>query len=258
LVRVAFYTTDNNASYDVYVNNFGKLQPTDPGKAEEALLSGSIPYAGYHTVDLKNPVKLYKGDYYSVIVKMTLASGYQYPTGVEASMDKYAIAVVEEGKSFFAEGEPVPSLWVDGHDATEGPFNACIKVFTMPRVSNETQPTILTSDLPDAYVGETYNFTLSSSGTDTIEWRSGNIPSGFALSRSGVLSGQPENSGEFDIKLTAFNDVGITEATLKLSVNDSDSPNGISSSQAGCNVGFSVYCGVFALALFLKMRHKVK
>ncbi|MBR1486134.1 MAG: hypothetical protein IJ597_02635, partial [Synergistaceae bacterium] len=234
LIRIAFYTTDNNASYEIYVNNFGKLEPTDPGKTEEALLSGTIPYAGYHTVDLENPVKLYKGDYYSVIVKMTLTSDYQYPTGVEASMDKYVITVVEEGKSFFAAGEPVPSLWVDGYDVTEGPFNACINVFTTPRISNETPPVILTLKLPDAYVGQEYEFQLSSSGTETIEWRSGTIPAGFALSRSGVLTGEPEEAGEFDIKLTAINDVDIAQTTLKLNVKEGSTGG----SNGGCNLNF--------------------
>ena len=172
---------------------------------------------------------------------------------------------VDEGQSFFAEGEPVPSLWLDGHDVKNGPFNACIKVFTVPRESNETQPTILTSNFPDAYVGETYNFTLSSTGTDTIEWRSGNIPSGLALSRSGVITGQPEETGEFNVKLTAFNNVGIADKTLTLNVKESainsainEDKSVLGSSGAGCEAGTGALNLIFAVALFINVRRKSK
>lgn len=256
MIRVAFYTTDNNAKYEVFINNFGKLKPTDPGKAEAPILTGTIPYAGYHTVDLDTPIDLYEGDYYSVIVKMTLDSSYSYPTAAETSLDKYAIAVVNEGENFFASGSPVPSLWVDGKNVQEGPFNACIKAFTVERTSNETKPEIITSALSSATVSKDYNFTLSATGSETIEWRSGTIPSGLALSRSGIITGRPIEVGDYEIKLLALNRVGIAETTLTLSVQDSDSNNSLSSSGGGCNFGLGAYCGVLSLALFVGMRRK--
>ena len=255
LIRVAFHTTDNNASYKIFVNNFGKKSPTDPGEAEIPLTSGTISYAGYHTIDLPEAIKLYDGDYFSVIVKLTLSSDYSFPTGVEASLDQYANVTVTSGESFFAAGEPVPSVWIDGANVANGPYNACIKVFTVARASTETKPQILTAALPDATVGQAYNFTLESSGTQEIEWRSGNIPEGLALSRKGILSGQPSRAGEFSINLTAFNDVGVTEKIITLRVNSSSEngtgDNPLSSSGGGCNSGVGI---ILALGLFLMRR----
>ncbi|MBQ7150831.1 MAG: hypothetical protein IJR94_01075 [Synergistaceae bacterium] len=255
LIRVAFHTTDNNASYKIFVNNFGKNSPTDPGEAETPLTSGTISYAGYHTIDLPEAIKLYDGDYFSVIVKLTLSSGYSFPTGVEASLDQYASVTVTSGESFFAAGEPVPSVWIDGANVANGPYNACIKVFTVARASTETKPQILTAALPDATVGQAYNFTLESSGTQEIEWRSGNIPEGLALSRKGILSGQPSRTGEFSINLTAFNDVGVTEKIITLRVNSSSEngtgDNPLSNSGGGCNSGVGI---ILALGLFLVRR----
>ncbi|MBQ7195846.1 MAG: hypothetical protein IJS40_00365 [Synergistaceae bacterium] len=249
LIRAGFYTTDNNVKYQIFVNNFGKLKPTDPGEAEIPILSGDIPYAGYHTIELPEGIDLYNGDYYSVIVKLTLTSSYKYPTAVEASIDKYVNVEVKPGESFFAEGEPVPSVWIDGAEVGEGPFNACIKAFTIARASEKLKPEITTSVLSDATVGEEYNFTLYSTESENVEWRSGNIPSGLALSRTGTITGSPQEPGDFDVKILVFNDVDVTSKTLKLTVKPAYSvPSTSSSNGGGCNLGLGVcYCVIVFL-----------
>lgn len=222
LMQVSFYTTDNNVRYKVFVNNFGKNKPTDPGKAENPLLSGDFPYMGYHRINLPQAIELYSSDYYAVIVKMELDSGYEYPTGVETSIDKYLTAYVGKGESFFAEGEPVPSVWQDGANIGNKAYNACIKAFTVPRIIYDTAPTIMTDKLNDASEGEEYTFTLEASGTPTIEWRCGSIPYGLALSKQGVISGNPEVSGEYKLKFTAFNNAGVAEKTLILKIAENE------------------------------------
>ena len=221
LVRISFHTTDNNMKYQLFVNNFGKKAPTDPGHAENPLASGDIGFAGYHTVSLSDGVELYEGDYYSVIIKMTSqpTSNYRYPTAVEASLDKYIEVSVNEGESFFADGDAVPSVWQDGISVNGGPYNACIMTFSEERVTYDKAPTITTSALANATVGQPYSFTLSSSGTQEIEWRSGNIPDDFTLSREGLLTGEPKRAGQYEIYLTALNDVGYEEKSFTLTVN---------------------------------------
>ncbi|MBR1437339.1 MAG: hypothetical protein IJ587_02260, partial [Synergistaceae bacterium] len=238
LIRVSFHTTDNNVKYQLFVNKFGKKIPTDPGRAENPLSEGEIAYAGYHTITLNDPVDLYEGDYYAVIVKMTMlaSSNYRYPIAVEASMDKYLEVSVNEGESFFAEGDEVPSVWQDGASLSEGPYNACIMTFTEARATYDTEPSITTASLPSATINEYYTFALSSSGTQKIEWRSGNIPENFALSREGVLTGNPTQVGQYDITLTALNDVGYVEKTLALTVKGSsntDQPSEQSNEPSG-------------------------
>lgn len=227
LIRVSFHTTDNNVKYQLFVNKFGKKVPTDPGRAENPLSEGEFAYAGYHTVTLSEPVDLFEGDYYAVILKMTLfaSSNYRYPAAVEASIDKYIEMSADVGESFFAEGAEVPSVWQDGVSVDGGPYKACITTFTEERITYDTKPAIITDSLPSATVNQSYMFALSSSGTQKIEWRSGNIPEDFALSREGVLSGNPTKAGQYDINLTAVNDVGYVEKTLALTVKSSASSN---------------------------------
>lgn len=252
LIRVAFNTTDNNAHYNIFVNNFGKIQPTDPGKTENCIASGDIPYAGYHTVDLPTPVNLYNGDYYSIILELTPSSGssYKYPTAAAANIENYANISVNEGANFFAAGSPVPSVWQDGKTIEGGPFNACIQAFTVERITDETAPSITTESLPNAYIGEDYKFQLEASGTETIEWRA-NIPEGFALSKEGLLTGKAVTTGSYEMKITAFNDVGMTDKTFTLSVSNESLGN----SGGGCNMGISVLCCVFAV-VYINMKRR--
>lgn len=274
LTRINFKTTDNNAKYTIFVNNLGKNKPTDPGKAEEALETGEISHSGSHTIDLASPVSLCKGDYYSVIIKMELNSNYDYPTGVEASIERYVKASVNEGESFFADGEEVPSVWQDGKYIEGGPYDACIKAVTIGRSDNRIAPSITTTSIPDAYTDKAYSFQFIASGSDVIEWRAGGLPSGMALSRGGLLTGQPVESGEYEIKITAFNDVDVSMKTFELKVSGSDTPGQDEpdepdepeldpeqhqkqkrkSSGGGCNSFMNLFCAVFVIALRLRRR----
>ena len=289
LTHIGFYTTDNNANYEIYVNNLGKETPSDPGGIGTALLRGEMPYMGYHTVYLPIPVRLYEGDYYSIIVKMELPSGYEYPTGAEGSINRYAVASVRRGESFFAEGERVPSVWQDGADVENGPYNACIKGFTSSRVSYEDRPMIMNTSLPDATAGEAYTFKLTAEGYGAVEWRAGRLPSGFSVSRQGVLSGKTNSSGKYYIRFMAFNEVGASVKTLMLTVNEASDANdrgvipapgnkaepnddpesygehesygeyrdygeGPDSSGGGCTSGFAVWACVMVLGVVLRQK----
>ena len=241
------------------MNNFGKIRPTDPGRAETPLLTGELN-AGYHTLSFHEPFELYTGDYYAIIIQFKLNSDYEYPTAVEASINNYVRATVNRGESFFANGDPVPSLWQDGIDIEGGPYNACIKAFTVPRLSNETAPVITTEVLPDATVGESYNFTLTASGTAPIEWRSGSIPAGLALSEEGILSGNPQEAGVYDIDFTVLNNVGNSNKTLTLTINSANNSDYYSQNSGGgggggsCNFGLNILCSVILLAFLVNKR----
>ena len=268
LVQISFPTTDNNTEYKVFVNTFGKNAPSYPGETDTPLMSGNFPSAGDHTLTLPSPIQLYSGDYYAVIVKITHTSEYDSPTAVEGRIDGYISPDVGERQSFFAAGEPVPSVWQDGKYIDGGPYNACIKTVTIPRISPipETAPQITTLSLPDASASNEYMYTLTASGTGTIEWRGGNIPDGMALSRQGVLSGVPAKSGEYKLNITAFNSVDSDTAKLKLKVTgSSEEPDpdpdpepepeptptpksSIGSSGSGCNAGMRAVFMILAVA----------
>ena len=257
LVRIGFHTTDNNTQYKIFVNNFGKIRPTDPGHAENAILTGEIPNAGYHTLDLPETVNLYSGDYYAVIIQSTLNSEYEFPTGVEASISNYVRASVNQGESFFAVGEPVPSVWYDGTEINGGPYNATIKAFTLERFSNETAPEITSEKLPDATVGIAYNYTLTASGTAPIEWRSGNIPDGLSLTQGGILSGTPSEAGEYEINFTVLNNVDQSGKTFTLKIAGASTNNLTSNGGGGgssCNSGNLGLAFAILLAVFTRFK----
>ncbi len=257
LVRIGFHTTDNNTRYKIFVNNFGKIRPTDPGHAENAILTGEIPNAGYHTLDLPETVNLYSGDYYAVIIQSTLSSDYEFPTGVEASISNYVRASVNQGESFFAVGDPVPSVWYDGTEINGGPYNATIKAFTLERFSNETAPEITSENLPDATVGIAYSYTLTASGTAPIEWRSGNIPDGLSLTQDGILSGTPKEAGEYEIAFTVLNNVDQSGKTFTLKIAGASSNNPTSNGGGGgssCNSGDLGLVFAILLAVFTRFK----
>ena len=84
LKQVSFYTTDINADYEVTIYRLGNRNPGTPTPDTKKLAAGklgSLPYAGYHTVDIGS-VALKKGEYFSVVVKLVNPS-YKYQFAVE-------------------------------------------------------------------------------------------------------------------------------------------------------------------------------
>lgn len=67
---VGFYTTENNAEYEISVYTDLK-DPSDPvsGKAT-SVVSGSQKYSGYHTVRLEQAASVKKGSSFSVVIKI--------------------------------------------------------------------------------------------------------------------------------------------------------------------------------------------
>ena len=181
-----------------------------------------MPNAGYHTLSLLRPIELYAGDYYSVIVKMT--TQYDYPTPAEGMLEGFFTASVNEGESYFASGDVVPSVWVDGKSAGGSGYNATVRVVTVARRSDEVAPEIITASLPVGSIGVRYEYQLEARGSRVIEWRSGRLPEGFALSREGVFSGQSGGPIDKEVKFTAFNDVGRDEAVFRLVIASEDEP----------------------------------
>lgn len=168
LKEVAFYTRDNNISYEIYVNKLGKIQPVNPGVPVTATSKGTIPYAGYHSVSLSNSntIDIADKEYFSVIVKLSGRSGYEYYTAVEEP-GTFNAAAVHVGESYFANTDGTPKLsdWKDGRTVREGsvnrPCNACIKVFS---TASGTTPTPVTPNKPVDPVDPNTPGTSSSSG----------------------------------------------------------------------------------------------
>ena len=110
ITSVGFYTTDNNAEYEIYVfNDLGTSKPQNFTKncsTATKIASGTKAYAGYHNVDIP-AVKVEKNHYFSVVVKITNSD---FPIAVEGY---YSTAVINAGESYFSDDG---SSWTDGID----------------------------------------------------------------------------------------------------------------------------------------------
>lgn len=157
--EVSFHTRNNNVRYDLYINTFGDrdTEPDTPGSPAQAVASGTIEIAGYHTITLSSPLEVKAGEYFSVLLKLTDATEYGYVSAVEDTGEiRSARTITVAGKSYFADVAanlvPVSSDWKDGkrlyeegvvRDASCG---ACIKVFA---VSGGTTPNPRDEDKQD-------------------------------------------------------------------------------------------------------------
>ena len=149
LNEVSFHTRDNNVPYEVYINRLGNESPVNPGIPGTPVASGTIPYAGYHTVTLSTPFTVEAGEYFSVIVKLNTASGSSYynSTAVEdTGTIRAAGTITTAGKSYFAmdETSPMSKDWQDGKRLVsvgqDRSCNACIRVFSVSGGSTPVTP----------------------------------------------------------------------------------------------------------------------
>ena len=213
LIEVGFYTTDNNMPYEISIYpNIGTSMPSSspiPSGITPTTISATMPCAGYHTVSLAKPLSLTKGQYFSIVVKLT-------GTGMAPLERKggFAPNAVTDTGSFFS---PDGSYWETGKEMGG---NACIKAFTVDG-ENKTKPVILTNSLPAAVSGQQYTASISASGSRPITWTaSATIPSGLGLSSLGVISGNTSDKGTHKFTVTARNDYGTATKEYELEVVD--------------------------------------
>lgn len=125
LSDIAFYTTQNNASYKIYIYDLGRETPNNLKLKSKKLLfqtSGKIELAGYHTIKLNsNNIYLNKDQYFAVVINLDC------PVACETKIKGYSENFeIKKCESFFSTNGEV---WVDGFEFPD-PANACIKAFT--------------------------------------------------------------------------------------------------------------------------------
>ena len=131
LAAIGFYTTAENTQYEIYlVRNF----ETDHDLVEterEFLQSGSVPRAGYYTVDLEKQVELENGEKFAIVVKIT-TPGETNPVAVEYRADEYTQNVILEGKESYL------SLNGKRWECTQERFgtNVCLKAYSVLEQKN--------------------------------------------------------------------------------------------------------------------------
>ncbi len=196
LTEVGFYTPDNNIDYEIKIYTGMSSMPssTPVNGSAVSTQSGTIPFAGYHTVTLDSPVALTNGEYFSVVVRM---SGNKIP--FEAKNDNMSQNFKAEKGSFYSYNS---TYWTAATDR-----NSCIKAFTLKDSAAGVPAEITSSYPPDAVRGAEYYYKLTAKGTRPITWSmTGTLPAGLEFdTETGVISGTPttvQNSVSFSITVT--------------------------------------------------------
>lgn len=98
VTAAGFYTTDNNAEYEISVYS-DISDPKNPVSGlQSSVTKGSCKYAGYHVIDLAQAVPVTEDQKFSVVVKLTNPDK-PYPIPVEA-----AVILCETGMSISVGG----------------------------------------------------------------------------------------------------------------------------------------------------------
>ena len=148
---VSFHTTNSNVLYELYIAT--AVSAGLPRSGFQTLVSsGSMPSAGYHTIPLRNTIKIDKGVRFSAILKIVDNSGFLSPLAEEYRMEGYSsAATAEHGQSYYSH-TGTANTWQDITNFTADPMygrdhshsNWPIKVF----VDEDPTGPYWTSDKP--------------------------------------------------------------------------------------------------------------
>ena len=111
------------------------------------------------------------------------------------------------------------------HELTDGEKFVAVSVSDPMQdvsVKELVPPVIVTDELPEAVMGYEYSLKLEADMTEFIEWKiaGGALPKGLAMSEDGIISGTPEEFGEFtfDVKTTLLDKLDSETKTYVITV----------------------------------------
>lgn len=126
LKAVSFYTVSPGTSYELYaVPDY--RGPNSLCQLGEPLKSGSIDYAGYHTISLSEPVRLAAGTRFAVVVRITDCTG-DASVFIEAPRAGISSRARAGAGESFVRG--VGGVWTDLRTVAAD-ANVCLKAFTL-------------------------------------------------------------------------------------------------------------------------------
>jgi len=200
LEAVSFYTTDSNSFYNISIY----LDPEDGpinASGPVSVKNGSMPMAGYHTVDLDTNVSLSEGQNFSVVITFTTPA-YNYPLAIEKAVSGHSSnAHAERGQSFTSfDG-------ITWSDISQKGTNACIKAFT----TESREPAArFVADKRYVHVNEPVNFHDSSLfSPDSWQWDFGDNSTSAEQNPLHSYT----NTGIYNVSLNASNEFGNNSTT---------------------------------------------
>lgn len=187
VVAASWYSAAPNSTYELRVYLNPSSGPLGPGPA--AAKTGTLQFAGYHTVGLDSPVAVAAGQKFSVVVRIT-TPGYSYPIPLEKPYSGFCSAArANAGQSYISSSG---TSWGDVTSYYAN-TNVCLKAFTT--ASSGPAPAALsvtpanglaasgTAGGPFSPSSQTY--TLTNSGGAALSWTVSSSQPWTSVSASG-------------------------------------------------------------------------
>jgi C1A family cysteine protease len=204
LTHVDFWTTSNDAQYDIYVYLDGNISDGFDDLATSQ--SGTCQEFGYYSIPLTSPVSLTSGQPFTIAVNMT-TPGYNYPIPVEVVIVGFVEPTIQGEVSYARHGDT--DAW---EDLAPPGFNACLRA----RVRSEAELSILTTHLSDGVVGKAYEEIMEATGgIPPYTWAiiEGALPGGLELDTgTGVISGTPIEDSDFTVTVNVTDDAASSDS----------------------------------------------
>ena len=80
-------------------------------------------------------------------------------------------------------------------------------------------PSISAASFPEGFAGTEYIFALTVTGFPSPDVAASNLPEGLSIDNTGKISGIPQKSGRYTVKVTAMNEAGSADKSLTLKIN---------------------------------------
>lgn len=170
LEAVSFYTTDVGTSYSISI-----YTGVDEGQPQSGTLklenqTGTELYSGYHTIELDHPVKLNKGERFSIVIDFENPT-YTAPVAIEMCImptpDYVPKYLGSGGESYgFVNGK-----WLDVCGVIEDDAyitNVCIKGFTNPLPDSDSAVSTVRFSEMEGPVPDGTEISLTANGTKEI------------------------------------------------------------------------------------------
>jgi len=227
LTYIDFWTTSNNAQYEIYVYLDGDISNGLENLATSQ--SGTCQESGYYSIPLTSPVSLTSGQPFAIAVKMT-TPGHDDPIPVEEVTWGFVEPPIRGGVSYARSADTGP--WEDL--ASQG-YNACLRA----RVRTEVELSIVTTHLSDGVVGQAYQETMEATGgVPPYTWEASGLSDGLNCSAAGVISGTPIEDGDFTVAVTVTDGAASSEGTgLALKVYPAPTTTAVTVEPASNKVG---------------------
>ena len=169
------------------------------GLVDAAAAGAAAPDA--QTISFAQPAKAAVGG--TRTLHATASSGLAVTFSVDAATHPAGACTLSGAHSATVRYRQAGSCVIDAKQAGNSLFTAAPKV--KRTIIVKPAPAVSTKTLPSGIVGKKYAATLHSSGGNApVTWavKSGKLPPGLKLSKSGAISGTPTRAGSYDVTVS--------------------------------------------------------